>query len=500
MKSYSALLEKARQYESIEEQAIRPEEKPLLHLSPRAGWMNDPNGFSYYNGCYHLFYQYHPYSSYWGPMHWGHAVSKDLLHWTHLPAALAPDMPYDRDGCFSGTAETLPDGRQVLIYTGVLREAQSDGSIRDTQTQCIAIGDGTDYEKYEGNPVIDGSLLPADASRSDFRDPRITREADGSYSLVAVNRKLRDGLGQVLLFHSHDAIHWEFVRVLKENDGNYGIMWECPDYFTLQGQRVLLLSAQDMQYRGEEYHAGDGSFCFLGSSSGYTDPFTTLADQNLDNGMDFYAPETVLAPDGRRIMIGWMQNWDSVQLRSKEHRWYGQMAIPRELRIQDGHIYQWPIRELDACRRDPIVYKNVALRGRQYLSLDGVHGRVLDLELSLRPEHADALYHSFSMQLACDGDVHTDLRFYPESGRVELDRRFSGTRRAIQHRSEAVVLQNEGAGTIHIRIILDRFSVEVFLDQGYRTLTHTIDTDLSADEIRFAADGAFMDLSCFQLT
>ena len=176
------------------------------------------------------------------------------------------------------------------------------------------------------------------------------------------------------------------------------------------------------------------------------------------------------------------------------------MAIPRELRIQDGHIYQWPIRELDACRRDPIVYKNVALRGRQYLSLDGVHGRVLDLELSLRPEHADALYHSFSMQLACDGDVHTDLRFYPESGRVELDRRFSGTRRAIQHRSEAVVLQNEGAGTIHIRIILDRFSVEVFLDQGYRTLTHTIDTDLSADEIRFAADGAFMDLSCFQLT
>ena len=499
MNTHSALLEKARQYEKQEEQNIRPEEKPLLHLSPRAGWMNDPNGFSYYNGCYHLFYQYHPYSSFWGPMHWGHAVSKDLLHWTHLPAAIAPDMPYDRDGCFSGTAETLPDGRQLLIYTGVQRNRQADNTLQDTQTQCLATGDGRDYVKYEKNPVIDSRLLPDNASPIDFRDPRITREADGSYSLVAVNRKLRDGLGQVLLFHSSDAIHWEFVRVLKENNGEHGIMWECPDYFVLQGRRVLLLSAQDMQYRGKEYHAGDASFCFLGDASGYNDPFLSTADQNLDHGMDFYAPETVLAPDGRRIMIGWMQNWDSVQLRSREHRWYGQMSIPRELRIQDGHIYQWPIRELEACRKDRITYTDVPLRNHQYLSLNGVYGRVLDLELSLRPERPDGVYHSFSLQLACGDHVHTDLRFDPESGRVELDRRFSGTRRAIQHLSEAFVQQKEGTGRIQIRIILDRFSVEVFLDQGYRTLTHTIDTDVSADKIRFAADGALMDLSCFHL-
>ena len=106
----SQALRDARRYEEVYEKMILPEERPAFHLSSRVGWMNDPNGFSRYKGEYHLFYQYHPYDSHWGPMHWGHAVSKDLLHWRYLPAALAPDMPYDRDGCFSGGALEMKDG------------------------------------------------------------------------------------------------------------------------------------------------------------------------------------------------------------------------------------------------------------------------------------------------------------------------------------------------------------------------------------------------------
>ena len=151
----SQMLCKARKYEEIAEKVIKKEERPAFHFSPRTGWMNDPNGFSYYKGKYHMFYQYYPYDTRWNSMHWGHAVSDDLLHWEYVPAALAPDENYDKEGCFSGSAIALPDGRQLLIYTGVARKAQEDGTDCEIQTQCIAVGDGTNYEKYENNPVLD---------------------------------------------------------------------------------------------------------------------------------------------------------------------------------------------------------------------------------------------------------------------------------------------------------------------------------------------------------
>ena len=126
----SQTLRDARRYEDAMAQNITPLERPEFHLSPKVGWMNDPNGFSYYKDKFHLFYQYYPYDSQWGPMHWGHAVSDDLLHWEYLPAAIAPDMPYDYVGCFSGSAITLPDGKQLFMYTSVRKEAQPDGGVR----------------------------------------------------------------------------------------------------------------------------------------------------------------------------------------------------------------------------------------------------------------------------------------------------------------------------------------------------------------------------------
>ena len=132
----SESLREARKFEEIFEKFITPEERPAFHLTPRVGWMNDPNGFSIYNGQYHMFYQYHPYDSQWGPMHWGHAVSEDLLHWKHLPAALAPDTYYDMDGVFSGSAITMKDGKQLLIYTGVRRTMTEDGKRTSDTVPC----------------------------------------------------------------------------------------------------------------------------------------------------------------------------------------------------------------------------------------------------------------------------------------------------------------------------------------------------------------------------
>ena len=169
----SELLKQAREYEKKRISEISPEERPTYHVTGGAGWINDPNGFSYYKGQYHLFYQYYPYANEWGPMHWGHVVSRDLIKWERRPAAMAPDQEYDNAGCFSGSALELADGRHLLMYTGVRKVIEEDGSRRDHQTQCMAFGDGTDYEKYENNPVITADNVPEGGSRIDFRDPKI---------------------------------------------------------------------------------------------------------------------------------------------------------------------------------------------------------------------------------------------------------------------------------------------------------------------------------------
>ena len=174
----SEKLAAAREYEM--KNKIAANDRPLFHVTPAVGWMNDPNGFSVYEGKVHLFYQYHPFSTVWGPMHWGHQVTKDMIKWEQLPAAMAPDTEYDGAGCFSGTA-IENEGKHVLIYTGVMDNPDGKGVL---QNQCIAIGDGREYQKIDVNPVVTGDMLPGELSREDFRDPKVW-SADGRYYMVA---------------------------------------------------------------------------------------------------------------------------------------------------------------------------------------------------------------------------------------------------------------------------------------------------------------------------
>lgn len=491
----SEILQDARRYEETAEKEIAKEERPAFHLCSRVGWMNDPNGFSYYNGKYHLFYQYYPYESKWGPMHWGHAVSSDLLHWEYLPAALAPDECYDRDGCFSGSAVTLPDGRQLLVYTSVIKERQEDHVIRDIQTQSLAVGDGLNYQKYEANPVLDEKDLPEGASRFDFRDPKVWQNEDGTYSCVFGNA-LADGDGQVLLYGSEDGFRWTFQKVLVSNSGRFGKMWECPDFFPLDGKWVLLASPTDMLPKGFEYHNGNGSLCLIGSYDEQTKTFHEESDQAIDYGIDFYASQTTLAPDGRRIMVGWMQNWDTLPLRSPKVPWNGQMSLPRELSIRNGRLYQTPVRELDAMRCNRVVHEKVSFTGT--VCLAGVGGRRVDMELNLRRKDSEALYHKFAVRFAQNELYQTSLSFRPRESILKVDRKFSGSRRAVIRQRRCLV--NSTDGSLKLRIILDRFSVEVFVNDGEHVLTATIYTEQTADGISFFADGMVeMDLVKYDL-
>ena len=483
----SQALRDARRYEEILEKTIEESQRPLFHLTPRCGWMNDPNGFSIYDGFYHLFYQYYPYSSKWGPMHWGHAISRDLLHWNYLPAVLAPDQLYDQKGCFSGSAITMEDGRQLLMYTSVGETMDPAGFDSGIQTQSIAIGDGFEYEKYSGNPVITEADLPEGASRFDFRDPKVWKAEDGTYVAAVANRPA-DGSGSILLFKSTDLLHWKYWRVLASNRGRFGSMWECPDFFSLDGKQVLLVSPQDMHPSGFEYHNGNGTLCLIGTYDEKTGEFVEESNQAIDYGIDFYAPQTIETPDGHRVMIGWMQNWDACAIRAPYEKWAGQMSLPRELSIRNGRLYQSPWRGLSSLYTDTVIHKNVLVSGLDEVVLDGISGRCLDMTVRIRPADREKIFHKISIRFAQKDNLRTGVSFRPYEQTVKIDRKYSGSCRAIVHQRRCLV-PGSRCGEITLRLILDRYSAEIFINDGEYVMTASLFTPLEAERICFFADG-----------
>ncbi len=490
----STLLKEAQNYELDEECRIAEKYRPVFHLSARVGWMNDPNGFSQYGGKTHLFYQYFPYSKKWGPMHWAHATTNDFLKWEYQPAALAPDTRPDSDGCFSGSAITLDDGRHMLVYTGVVRVHNTDQDIF-TQTQCIAFGDGVEYTKYEGNPVIDETMIPEGLSKYDFRDPKIFREKDGKFGLVAVACVgWFDKKGRVLYFRSDDGMKWRFVNTVIDNDdGSLGTMWECPDLFELDGTDVLILSPQDV-LQDDKYFSGNIVVCMLGKLDEDC-KFHKEAEQLVDYGMDFYATQTMLTEDGRRIMTAWMQNWDSIVHTHLHFRWIGQMVLPRELHVKDGKLLQQPVREIETIRKNKIEYTDLRINGKT--ELEGIKGRTVDLTITIKPN--DTL-RKFEIRLAEKGVLHTDIAYKPKEHSLKFDRSFSGTRRAIVNSRKWKSAPAED-GSMTLRIIADRYSIELFVNDGEQTASNVIYTDLEADGISFTADGeALVDITFYELS
>ena len=338
--------------------------------------------------------------------------------------------------------------------------------------------------------------LPDGLSPYDFRDPKIWRTEDGSYRCV-VGARREDKRGVLLLYGSEDGFHWAFRSVLAENDGRFGLMWECPDFFPLEGKHVLFVSPQDMLPEGFEYHNGNGTVCQIGTFDEEQGRFLPETNQAIDYGIDFYAPQTLLTPDGRRVMIGWMQNWDTCKNTGYEDRlWFGQMSLPRELTIRDGRLYQQPVRELALYRSGKAEYTQVPVSER--MTLPGIEGRCVEMDIRIRPEDAQAPYHKFTMRFAQDESCYSILSFRPHESLLKIDRKFSGSRRAYIHQRRCQVAQKNGE--IHLHVILDRFSIEVFINDGEQVMTATILTDPSARQISFEADGrAVMDITKYSL-
>lgn len=498
MAVYSEKLEKARKYEVENSADIFNTEKPSFHITPPVGWINDPNGFSCYKGEYHLFYQYHPYSTHWGPMHWGHVKSKDLITWEQLPCALAPDEEYDGQGCFSGTA--IQDGdRHVLIYTSVVDKEQQDGTHLIRQTQSIAVGDGENYEKLICNPVIKADCLPEGSSPVDFRDPKIWKEGDRFYAVVG--SFAGDGSGQLALFSADSVDDWRFEKILDASRNEYGKMWECPDFFELDGRQVLIVSPQFMESRDLEIHGGNNVLYFVGDYDREKMEFHRGEGFQVDYGLDFYAPETTEGPDGRRIMIGWLQSWDNY-LTPEQQKWSGMMTIPRELSVQDGKLIQRPVRELEnyygksvqersvhvsggsfVPGRDAKKYAGDAAEGAGQMAMEiaGVRGRQFDMTVEVE----SGSYERFEIDVACGNGHKTMIYYEPEASVLTFDRTYSGHNRdTLCSRSAYVKPQN---GKIKLRVVMDRMALEIFANDGEQALTSLVYTENDADRIVFSS-------------
>ena len=465
-------VEKANEYIQAHKAEVNQRWYPVYHIAAPAGWVNDPNGFSYFNGEYHFFYQHYPYKTEWGPMHWGHVVSKDLAHWEHLPVALAPDQKYDigyTGGCFSGSG-IVKDGKLYLIYTA--HHETQDGKRNETQALAVS-SDGIHFEKSKKNPII---KIPKgnDFSPVDFRDPKVW-EHDGKYYLV-VGTKTTDNpsLGEIMLFESKNLEDWTYRGIAaKSQNADEGFMWECPNFGEVDGKDVLILSPM-LNDNGKEAH----KVVYTVGNMDYAAGKYSHGDFDLlDHGFDFYAPQIMQAPDGRCIMIGWMDTWDiPIVEKTSGDGWACMMTVPRELHFKDGKIISTPVKELEKLRKNEKSYSNLTLD--RETKLVGINGAVGEMILNVDT----AATKSFKLKLRSSATEETVLSY--NNGVFSINRDKSG-----QGAGGTCEAKISPSNNLKVQIVMDKSSVEVFLNDGEAVLSNRIYPLETSQDIVFVPEG-----------
>ena len=308
--------------------------RPLQrHYRPARGWVNDPNGLVYFQGYYHVFYQHAPnHEVPWKePMHWGHARTKDFLTWEELPVALYPDQPYDKGGCWSGTA-IVKDDVLYLFYASIYTPEGSDEKL-----QCVSVAystDGLHFEKYAGNPII-GHYPPEGGP--DFRDPAVAY-IDGKYYCVMATGNPEKKAARLLLYESENMFDWTFKGIMSEWANSK--FTECPSFMPAEDGKCLL-TVSVCTFDGHYFSAMYGTF-----KDGI---FTTEVSDNVDKGPDQYAGQVFRDHLGRNILITWIPGWPYSGYAPKD---VGCMSLPREMKLVDGKIYGYPIAEVQHLLTD----------------------------------------------------------------------------------------------------------------------------------------------------
>ncbi len=476
-------LNDANRYIEANKDSVGGQYRMSYHLMPEIGWCNDPNGFVYYNGQIHQFYQYNPYSAAWDTMHWGHATSTDFVKWEYQPVALAPDQSYDAgSGCFSGSA-IEKDGQLYLMYTGV--------AANGAQQQCIAVSaDGLVFDKIGRNPVIPTAQVPGGCSTVDFRDPYVFRDGEWYYCLIGTKV---GSYGQLVLYRSKTLTAWEYVGlVMNSTDPNgdnfYQLsgVYECPTYAVVDGQPILICSPQNLPTEGNQFENVHSVVYMAGQFDYETGRFHYDEMREIDGGFDFYAAQVMNMPDGRVIMTAWMDMWDR-NFPTQADGWNGSMILPRELSYKNGKLYQAPVREIENYRTNEIKKDSLSVTDDS-VQVEGISGDTLELSVKIRVGEAQK-----SGVKVFKGGAHETLIYYnSETGEVVLDRSASGKRISgaeINRSTRSVSVEPDADGYITLRIFLDNVACEVFVNDGEAVLSAKIYADETDEGIEFFAQG-----------
>ena len=467
--------------------------RPQIHFSPPANWMNDPNGMVYADGEYHLFYQYYPNATVWGPMHWGHAVSRDLVHWENLPVALAPDrLGYIFSGSAvldAGNSSGFGDGKNaplVAMFTYHNMDGEQAGR-RDFQYQGIAysVDKGRTWTKYDKNPVI-----PNTENIKDFRDTKLFwNEATKSWKVVlAVGDHVR-------FYGSSDLKNWSLSGEFGKANGSHAGVWECPDMFPLKVEGtnrtkwVLLSSINPGGANG-----GSATQYFVGDFDGKTfksddAPATVLW---FDGGRDDYAGVTWSnAPDNRRVFLGWMSNWDYAQT-VPTAKWRSAMTLPRELSLRNTpngiRLFQKPVAETEKLRMsETLRLKNKSIENPLMLGENKSPLREMIFEIDL----AKTTAKDFGVEAGnikgetfkVGYDVATK-RFYTDrtkSGNTDFSPEFAKSRFFSPRFSRE--------NRLRLHLFFDAASVEMFADDGANAMTDVFFPTEDFTSFRLFSDG-----------
>lgn len=477
--------------------------RPQFHFSPEANWMNDPNGMVFFEGEYHLFYQYYPDSTVWGPMHWGHAVSTDLVSWEHLPIALYPDsLGYIFSGSavvdWKNTTGFSENGNPPLIaiFTHHSMEGEQAGR-SDFQYQSIAYSTdkGRTWTKYAGNPV-----LPNAEGIRDFRDPKVIwDEAHDQWLMVFAAQN------KVKFWASKDLKSWKYLSDFGEKHGSHAGVWECPDFFPSQIESgdtfwVLLLSINPGGPNGgsaTQYFVGHWDGTHFTLDTDFEKKVNRVGEEEqavwLDYGRDNYAGVTwsdIPSSDGRRIFMGWMSNWNYAQQVPTE-RWRSAMTIPRFLMLQndnsDLYLTSNPVHEIYSLRNKKFIWNATDYIGKVNLtestSIDTRECHLyVEFEADATAEIAIVLENSKGERYRVGYDAQTRTFFSDRrnAGKVDFGKNFAD---AI-HTAPRITTSKK----VILELFIDRASCELFADGGRVNMTDiffpTEDFDVLSFEVK----------------
>lgn len=425
-------------------------QRPRYHFLPPANWMNDPNGLIQWKGQYHLFYQYNPHGPIHENVHWGHAVSSDLVHWADLPIALTPTPGRaDADGCWSGSAIDN-NGTPTLLYSGV-----------HPQVVCLVTSadDLLTWQYYPGNPVIDGP--PAELrtrTGGHFRDPFVWKE--NNYWYLLMGSSIGGVGGTILLYRSVGLKHWEYLHPLLIGDARTrqpawtGVIWECPNFLTFGEQRVLLFSAQGAQDELLYPLYMTGTF--------WDEHFYPQTQGVLVHGGYFYAPQVLRADQGRSIMWGWLMEGRSNVL-SQEAGWAGVMSLPIMVGLlPEGDLSLEPAPELAKLREQHWHDDGLELSGARSFPLEDIQDDSLEILAAFEP--GQNCEFGVKLRWSPDGQEQTLLVYQSESQQFSIEREQSSVNSEVDRGNCSVVVEADPGGVLTLHIFLDRSVVEVFVN------------------------------------